>query len=310
MSGYYIGMDVGGTHLRLKLADAYRSILGEFEGPGCSLNLAGYEGLKRLYGESILHALSKHGYTPDECLGLCVGAAGVDSAELAEQYRSAISELGFDKRILRVYNDCEVLLHLQEGPNMVAVAGTGSIAVGMDSDGRVFRCGGWGHLLSDEGSGFFLIKRALEEVIRHYDGSVSCPLLAETVAEQMGLHTPHQIARCFYDHVEKKSEIAKYAPLVNQTAQRGDAVSIAILDEAAEKLWRNISTVARQICPDKHQPFTVQLWGSVFLHSTHIYDTVKRLIQETYPQAVVEISSRSALDTALEIAFGVEKHTA
>lgn len=307
MSGYYIGMDVGGTHLRLKLADAYRNILGEYEGPGCSMNLAGYAELKRRYGETIYRALSRHGYTPAKCLGLCVGATGVDSEELAEQYCSAISELGFNRQILRVYNDCEVFLHLQEEANMVAVAGTGSIAVGKDAAGHIFRCGGWGHLLSDEGSGFFLAKRAMEEVIHHYGGVIDCPVLAEALAKHADLHNPYQIARYFYNHLEQKSEIAKYAPLVDQSAQEGDAVAASILDEATEKLWLNIGAVARRICPDGRGAISVYLWGSVFIRSRRIYTGVERLVQETYPQAVVAIPPRSALDTALEIAFRIGK---
>ena len=78
MKGYYIGMDVGGTHLRLKLADARRAILEECSAPGCSLNLSGYQGMKRQYGAVIRHALEKRGYTPSGCLGFCIGAAGVD----------------------------------------------------------------------------------------------------------------------------------------------------------------------------------------------------------------------------------------
>ena len=35
---YFIGMDVGGTHCRMKVGDGSGRILGEFDGPGCSLN--------------------------------------------------------------------------------------------------------------------------------------------------------------------------------------------------------------------------------------------------------------------------------
>ena len=44
---------------------------------------------------------------------------------------------------------------------MVVIAGTGSIAVGVDADGRTARAGGWGHILGDEGSGYDLGHRGL-----------------------------------------------------------------------------------------------------------------------------------------------------
>ena len=40
---YYAGMDIGGTNGRLKLKDGDGNILGEFTGPGCSINTDGYD---------------------------------------------------------------------------------------------------------------------------------------------------------------------------------------------------------------------------------------------------------------------------
>jgi hypothetical protein len=36
------------------------------------------------------------------------------------------------------------------------IVGTGSIVVGIDSKGKIVRSGGWGGLISDEGSGFHM----------------------------------------------------------------------------------------------------------------------------------------------------------
>ena len=303
MKGYYIGMDVGGTHLRLKLADARRAILEECSAPGCSLNLSGYQGMKRQYGAVIRHALEKRGYTPSGCLGFCIGAAGVDSDFLKERYVEAIHELGFDRERVRVYNDCEIFLHLPEGPNIVAVAGTGSITVGRDSCGKIFRCVVWAHLLSDDGSSLFIVKRAMEEILHHLDGTADCPFLTKEFAARTGLSTQHELAMYFYSHIEEKREIAKFAPIVDASARAGDPAAIGILDEAAQRLWQSIQTVARRISPSESFPLIVQLWGSVFLNSSYIHDQVTEYICQAYPSASVSYPEKSALDTALEIAF-------
>lgn len=303
MKGYYIGMDVGGTHLRLKLADACHRVLEECSAPGCSLNLSGYQELKQQYGAVIRRALDKHGYTPAGCMGLCIGAAGVDSDLLRERYMEAVQELGFDRDCVRIYNDCEIFLHLPEGPNIVAVAGTGSITVGMDSGGKIFRCGGWGHLLSDDGSSFFIVKRAMEEIIHHLDGIAYCPRLTEEFTAGTGLRTQHELAMYFYEHIGEKREIARFAPIVSSAAEAGDPAAAGIIDEAAQRLWGCIRTVAQRICPCENFPMLIQLWGSVFLNSRQIHDKVTEEIFLAYPNASVTYPEKSALDTALDIAF-------
>ena len=42
------------------------------------------------------------------------------------------------------------------GPGVAVISGTGSNVFGVGPDGRGWRAGGWGHLLGDEGSGYWL----------------------------------------------------------------------------------------------------------------------------------------------------------
>ena len=36
----------------------------------------------------------------------------------------------------------------------VLAAGTGTVALGVNPEGKVFRVGGWGHIIGDQGSGY------------------------------------------------------------------------------------------------------------------------------------------------------------
>ena len=95
---------------------------------------------------------------------LCSHQRGVDNQKQVGECCEIFSELGFPGEHILVYNDCEIILELTDRPAVVLVAGTGSIAFGKNSKGESMRCGGWGPVLSDEGSGMDMGKRVLRAV--------------------------------------------------------------------------------------------------------------------------------------------------
>jgi glucosamine kinase len=86
---------------------------------------------------------------------LCAGLAGVGNAAEREMVESALAREGVARNVC-VRSDGETALHGALGgeAGLLLVAGTGSIAYGRSEDGRVERCGGWGMVTGDEGSGY------------------------------------------------------------------------------------------------------------------------------------------------------------
>ena len=82
-----------------------------------------------------------------------------------------MSRIGYKARIL-VVNDALIALQAGVGdaPGIVIVSGTGSIAYGRNDRGEASRAGGWGYVLGDEGSGYWIGRLALRAVVRHADG--------------------------------------------------------------------------------------------------------------------------------------------
>ncbi len=72
-----------------------------------------------------------------------------------------IREIGINNKII-INNDAYISLvgaHGQE-KGIITISGTGSISLGIDGNGKLHRTGGWGgHILGDEGSGYYLVKR-------------------------------------------------------------------------------------------------------------------------------------------------------
>lgn len=300
---YIMGMDVGGTTARLKLADITGELLGQYECAGITSYVAVYSQRLEHYRLLILPALKKHALTAADCAGLCAGASGVDTPQLHAEYTRMFSELGFPREVTRVYNDCEVFLHTDTGTGMVITAGTGSIITGKCSDGSIVRYGGWGHLISDEGSAFDLALQALSTAVRVLDGSQSGEALAKLVCAQGGFTHPQQIADFVKENIFNKSEISRYASLVERAAAMGDREAVRIVHQGAEALCHGAETVAEKLRKDNlSEPLTIQLWGSVLVHCEPLAACLKQRLTAELSNITILYPALTALDSALQIA--------
>ena len=118
----------------------------------------------------------------------------------------------------------------------MVVAGTGSIAYGVNADAVAARSGGWGPVLADEGSGYWIGRRALVAVMRHADGRGPRTALTPLVLEHFGLSRPDDLVNEVYEGAERRQLIASLGQLVEQARAGGDAVAAEILRQAANEL--------------------------------------------------------------------------
>jgi N-acetylglucosamine kinase-like BadF-type ATPase len=142
---YVLGIDAGGTKTVCYLADADGTVVGEGRGGGANLQAHG-----ELEVEKVLHAVIEEAYGDRAVLpaAVCLGVAGVDRAEDDRVIRGIMRRFGFRVRTL-VVNDALVALVAGVGddPGVVLIAGTGSIAYGVNREGLAARAGGWGYVL-------------------------------------------------------------------------------------------------------------------------------------------------------------------
>src|SRR5580765_311785 len=165
---FVLGIDAGGTKTVCYLADGDGRTLGEGRGSGANLHAHGELEVEKVLHEVIEQALGDRAIRPD---AVCVGVAGVDREEDDRLMRSIMRRLGLGAQTL-IVNDALVALVAGVGdePGVFLVAGTGSIAYGVNRDCVAARAGGWGHVLGDEGSGYWIGRQALMAVVREADG--------------------------------------------------------------------------------------------------------------------------------------------
>jgi N-acetylglucosamine kinase-like BadF-type ATPase len=242
---YVLGIDAGGTKTVCLLADGDGRVIAEARSTGANLQASG-----ELEVEKVLHnlmdaVLADRGERP---AAICLGIAGVDRPQDAEAVRGIMRRIGFKTPTL-IVNDALIALvaGAGEGPGVVLVAGTGSIAYGRDQAGRAARSGGWGYLLGDEGAGFWMGRLALAAVVRQYDGRGPATLLTGLVLERLALESPTELIHEIYDRDVHRQTIAGLATLVARAAEQGDAVATDILTRAGIELAAAASSVITRL---------------------------------------------------------------
>lgn len=304
MQNFFAGLDVGGTSGRLLLADAFGNTLGTFTAPGCTLNVSGYAESRRRYRALVLGALERTGLSPAGCLGLCAAVSGVDTPDQQAECRAIFEEMGFAPGRLQIVNDCEVFLVGRSEPAVILIAGTGSIAMGQGSDRTMVRRGGWGQLLSDEGSAFHIGLQVLRAVGDHLDGRRACPTLYRLMCEAHPFAEATQVNDFAVAHLCDKPPVADLARLADRAAADGDPTALEILHRAGDALYAILRDTLLQLPAADRDRADVLLWGSVLTHSVPVAERVRRQLAAEFGLSATA-PARSALEQALHAARGL-----
>ncbi len=257
---YVAGWDGGGTKTALVCLDIQGGLLGrETFGP---LNLNG--NTKEQVFSTVRDALTYMSGMPGGlagCAFLQLGCAGVSNPVVVQMLTDALRSYGYHGP-LRIAGDHEIMLYGAVGPEgVVLVSGTGSVCLGKNERGDTARCGGWGHVIGDEGSGYAIGRDILVAAAHAYDGRGQDTVLQTLVFEALGANDMGEMIRFIYSPDTDKSQIAALAPLLHKALEAGDHVARSIADKAAVDLCKLAEPVIRKLSLQKG---TLALAGGIF----------------------------------------------
>lgn len=256
---HVLGIDAGGTKTVGLLADENGRVLAEARAGGANLQTQG-----ELEVEKVFHDLIEQ-LSPNRRIdAVCLGMAGVDRPRDEAVIRGILRRLGH-RESARVVNDAAIALVAgsRERFGIAILSGTGSIAYGLDRQGRSARAGGYGYLLADEGSGYWLGNQALRAAVRATDGRGPATRLRELVFEALAIASVDELVPLVYEKGMPKYRIAALAGLVEKGRAEGDALAARLLDEAACELALAGRSVAQQLGL-AGEPIAVVLAGGAF----------------------------------------------
>ena len=242
---FVLGIDAGGTKTVCQLADETGEVLAEARRGGANLQAAGELEVEKVLHDVMEEAIGDHDVVP---AAICLGIAGVDRPDDARVVRGLMKRIGYKARVL-VVNDALIALEAgaPEMPGVVVIAGTGSIAYGRNERGQAARAGGWGYMLGDEGSGYWIGRAALRAVLREADRRGPATQLTGLLLNYYGVPRPQDLIAQVYHGTLRPSAIASLAQCVQGAFSDGDGVAIGILRSAADQLESSGMSVARRL---------------------------------------------------------------
>ena len=235
-----VGVDAGGTKSKAVAYDCEGNFIGEgLSGPGNYHNVGLTKAIEHIK-EAISLAVKQK-----EPNVVAIGAAGLDSRFDWENFYPLASLIA-PKVVIQHDGVIALFAETLGKPGVVVISGTGSVVEGFDGN-QFIRLGGRGWLLSDEGSSYWIGRKALRKVLKMMDGIEKKTLLYDKVLKRINVRDLDELVLWAYESSCKIDLIASVAVAVDEAAKEGDENALEILRSGAEALANQAVILANKI---------------------------------------------------------------
>jgi N-acetylglucosamine kinase-like BadF-type ATPase len=263
VTGQVVGLDVGGSKTHAVLADG-TDVLAETVVGSANIASVGLAEAARQLGD----ALNRLGGR--DIRVVYAGAAGADSSPQRERLARLIDALVPGAEVSVVHDTQLLLAAAGVNSGIALIAGTGSVAWGVDADGRSARAGGWGYLLGDEGSGYAVARAAVQNALTLADRGLPPDALTSSLLSACRLTDRGELLEHFYGNPERRYW-AGHAGVVFSLAAGGDPAARDIVGRAASHLSSLVRRVAETL--DTTGPLVCA--GGLLTHEPALFDRVR-----------------------------------
>jgi N-acetylglucosamine kinase-like BadF-type ATPase len=284
---YYIGIDAGGTTWDAVLCRQDNIVLAENSFDGLNLRSVSNPRKIAFKLQQVIADMADLGsLLPAQITLTTLAGAGAGNIKLRESLEAACQDV-IPQNPIRVVTDADAALEgaFEGGAGIIVIAGTGSISIGKDSEGNFARSGGYGYIFGDEGSGFWIGKRAVQTCLEaHYKGD-NTPFL-EKICLKFEVKTINEVLNIIYSHEHPAAKTAEIAPIVFEAADSGDEISKSIIKEAGEAIGLLVKQTADKLKFEKEIKFCLigGLSKRVSVLKNHILSKLPERFEFVTPQ--------------------------
>lgn len=303
----YLGIDGGGTKTTCIMADE-NNILGSATSSGSNITRHGDARVREALHAVVRDACAAARVDPANVVSACVGLSGAGRPEVRDAVTRMMREVLRGQ--IEVVTDLETTLEAAfgDGPGVITIAGTGSIAYGRDASGQTARAGGWGLAISDEGSGQWIGRATVSAVLGATDAGED-PALLKPIFELWRLTSLDELVRLA--NASPPPDFSSLVPLVLDAAEnprpsgawtehplQRDALARNVLERAGNELASLTRNVIRRLF-GAGDSVHVAMAGGVFRQSEVVRRVFYNGVNAEFPQATVQAEIVDAVDGAL-----------
>ncbi len=279
---FYLGLDAGGTRTTGALADGDTVLARAISGSIKTLRVSAKTAEQNL--RALLDDLTaQSGVSPKHLQATCVGIAGNTVTTVNGWVWTTLGPLISGE--MEVCGDTEIALDaaFPGGPGVLVIAGTGSNILGRTRTGSLLNVGGWGPVLGDEGSGYWIGHQALRASLRARDRGEPLRLLT-AIAAHWGTEDLDRLISMA--HASFPPDFAELARIVARVAESGDALAESVLRRAGQELANDAALALNKLhAADPGAPFRCAFTGSVLENIFLVRETFLMELTRLRPEA-------------------------
>ncbi len=280
MKTIYIAIDGGGTKTACLVSDKENIKEKFLAGPGNFSHRASFDKAIIDIFNQIYNFLANRNIKEIK-LSITCGLAGIIGIKNSENdaqifIESKIQEIFKNIKLMiakiEIISDATMLLnaYFPNRMGIVAISGTGSICLAKDEAGKIYRTGGFGHLIDDIGSGFYFGKEALRIALYSKYHFKQKSILEKKLPKFYQLQL-EEITREVYGR--DKEFLARAAVLLFEAEKENCKYARKAILAGVEGLYDYIYNLTQALST---KPIEIVLHGSVFKKQAIITETLRK----------------------------------
>jgi glucosamine kinase len=288
---YVMGVDGGATKTLAAVMDLHEGVVRLGHGGSSNPDAVGSDAAASALYAATGEALRASGIGAGDLDGAVLAMSGTDTDAIRTLLTSdnALEQAGVaaegDLPSWVVVNDVVGAWAAATGaaPGVGVISGTGSNVLGVGQGWRTWRAGGWGQVLGDEGSGYWLAVHSIRAALSERDGSGPPTGLSAAAVRFFDVESIESLAMQVYTKPLSKGELARFASEAAHLANEGDAVARSLYERAARELGAQVNAAIRETGLEGE--FPVGLIGSAFKAGAVFVEPLSSVIRELAPEA-------------------------